>query len=96
MDIQRIRSEVVQAATSLRLSRPIRPTMAVSIVKAGMQTSVGKTYFVAIYFPDYPNQMPRVSYTNQTLRPANDSPHVQRRNILFPAPQHVEPRTPRS
>ena len=37
-------------------------------VKSAMQTSAGNTYFMSIYFPDYPNQMPKVCITKPALR----------------------------
>ena len=76
MDIQRIRSEVSQALTTFALVE-LHPTSQGGVcVKAGLQTSDGNTYFIAIYFVDYPNRMPSVYMTTPTLR--SDSANVHR------------------
>jgi len=67
VDIQRIRSEVSQALLQFALVE-VHPTSDGGVyVKAGMQTSAGCTYILAIYFADYPNQMPKVYVTKPAL-----------------------------
>lgn len=67
MDIQRIRSEVSQALLQFALVE-VHPTNDGGLyVKAGMQTSAGYTYILAIYFTDYPYQMPKVYVTKPAL-----------------------------
>lgn len=76
MDIQRIRSEVAQAATKFALVEAYATSDGGVFVKAGLQTSVGNTYVVTIYFPDYPYRMPKVFVTKPSLR--SDSVNVHR------------------
>lgn len=73
MDIPRIRSEVLQATTKFALVEAHPTNDGGVFVKAGLQTSVGNTYIVAIYFQGYPNQMPSAYITRPALR--NGSPH---------------------
>jgi hypothetical protein len=71
MDIQRIRSEVAQATTKFALVEAHPTSDGGIFVKAGLQTSVGNAYVAAIYFPNYPNQMPTVYITKPALTPAH-------------------------
>lgn len=67
MDIQRIRREVMQAATRFALVEAYPTTSGGIYVKAGLQTSVGKTYVATVLFPNYPNQTPKVHITTPSL-----------------------------
>lgn len=69
MDIQRIRLEVRQAATRFAFVEAHPTNDGGVYVKAVLQTSAAKTYFIGIYFVSYPNRMPKVFVTNATLRP---------------------------
>jgi len=72
MDIQRIRSEVAQAARQFAYVEA-HPTSGGGVyVQAAFQTSAGKTYFVEVQFDGYPNRMPQVRVTRPSLR---SSPH---------------------
>lgn len=72
MDIQRIRTEVARATATFALVG-VYPTNDGGVyVKAGLQTSVGRAYVAAIYFPNYPYQTPKVYITDPALLP---SPH---------------------
>lgn len=64
MNIQRIRTEVARALQTFAYVEAHPTTDGDVYVKAAMQTSASKTYIMAIYFPDYPNRMPRVYVTN--------------------------------
>src|SRR5258708_2829230 len=68
MDIQRIRSEVTQALTHFALVEVHPTTDGGVFVKAALQTSAPRTYIIAIYFADYPNQMPSVHVLRPTIR----------------------------
>lgn len=72
MDIQRIRSEVTQAATTFALVEAHPSNDGGVFVKTLLQTSVGNAYFAAIYFLNYPSQMPKVFITRPALQ---FSPH---------------------
>ena len=67
MDIQRIQSEVAQAMRTFALVEAYPTNEGSIFVKAGLQTSVGNAYVAAIYFPNYPNQMPKV-FIKPTVR----------------------------
>ena len=69
MDIQRIRSEVTQATTEFALVEAHPTNEGGVFVKTGLQTSVGNVYVAAIYFPNYPSQMPKVFITKPGLLP---------------------------
>jgi ubiquitin-protein ligase len=89
MDVQRIRQEVAQATEKFVLVEP-HPTSDGGIyVKAGLQTTAGKTYFLSIYFPDYPNRMPKVFITHPTLRPISHM--YQEGHICFLHPNMWNP-----
>jgi ubiquitin-protein ligase len=60
-------------------------------VKAAMQTSAGKTYFLAIYFSDYPSSMPKVLVTNPTLRPTSNNHMYKDGYICFLHPNMWNP-----
>jgi|SRR5882762_4131203 len=90
MDIQRIRSEVLQATTKFALVE-IHPTNDGDVfVKAGLQTSAGNMYIAAINFEDYPSRMPAVFISKPALR--SDSPHCYRAgNICYLHPSMWNP-----
>ncbi len=73
MDIQRIRSEVTQASREFALVEAQPTNDGGVLVKAGLQTSAGNAYVAAVYFPGYPNQMPKVFITKPALHLG--SPH---------------------
>lgn len=68
MDIQRIRSEVVQAARTFALVETYPTNDGGVFVKAGLQTSIGNVYVAAVYFPNYPSQMPKVLIIKPDVR----------------------------
>lgn len=68
MDIHRIRSEVAQAARAFALVEAYPTSDGGVFVKAGLQTSVGNAYVAAIYFPNYPSQMPNVFITKPAVQ----------------------------
>lgn len=68
MDIQRIRLEVAQAARTFALVEAHPTTDGGVFVKAGLQTSVGNAYVAAIYFANYPSQMPKVYITRPAVQ----------------------------
>ena|SRR2546426_635498 len=70
MDIHRIHREVAQAATTFALVEAYPTNEGGVYVKAGLQTSVGNAFVAAVYFPNYPHQMPRVFITKPALHPA--------------------------
>jgi hypothetical protein len=70
MDIQRIRSEVIQALATFALIEAYPTNDGGVYVKAGLQTSVGNVYVAAIYFPNYPNQMPKVFINKPAVQTA--------------------------
>jgi hypothetical protein len=67
MDIQRIRSEVTQAARQFAYVEP-HPTSSGGIyVQAAFQTSACNTYVVEVQFEGYPARMPQVRVTRPKL-----------------------------
>ena len=89
MDTQRIRLEVIQAARQFAYVEAHPTNDGGVYVKAVMQTTAGKTYFLAIYFTDYPCCMPKVFVTNPTLRPTH---HMYKEgNICFLHPNMWNP-----
>src|SRR5438445_9659887 len=68
MDIQRIRTEALQAMRTFTLVEVYPTTDGGVCVKAGFKTSVGNLYVVAIYFPNYPYQMPKVFVSSPTIQ----------------------------
>jgi len=91
MDIQRIRSEVIQAATQFAFVEAHPTNDGGVYVKAALQTSAGKTYFLAIYFSEYPSRMPRVFVTNPTLRPTRNNHMYKDGQICFLHPNMWNP-----
>jgi ubiquitin-protein ligase len=69
VDIQRIRREVAQAASTFGWVE-VRPTTdgAGVFVKAVLQTSPGNQYVISINFPNYPFQMPKVVVSQPAIR----------------------------
>ena len=68
MDIQRIRSEVRDAAATFAWIE-VHPTTEGGVaVKVALQTSAGNLYAAVIHFPNYPHQMPKVFITQPALR----------------------------
>ena len=90
-DIQRIRREVAAAAMQFALVEAHPTSDGGVYVKSVMQTSTGKTYFLSIYFPDYPNQMPKVMITNPTLRPTHNNHMYKDGYICFLHPNMWNP-----
>jgi hypothetical protein len=67
MDIYRIRTEVVNALKTFALVEAYPTNDGGIFVKTALQTSIGNAYFASIYFPNYPNQMPKVFITKPTV-----------------------------
>jgi hypothetical protein len=89
MDIQRIRSEVIQATRTFAYVEAHPTNDGGVFVKAALQTSVCNTYIAAIYFPNYPSQMPRVYITRPALQA---SPHRYKEgNICYLHPNMWNP-----
>lgn len=91
MDVQRIRWEVIQAAKQFAFVEAHPTNDGGVYVKAALQTSTGKTYFLAIFFPNYPNQMPKVFVTKPTLRPTFDNHMYKDGSICFLHPNMWNP-----
>jgi len=91
MDIQRIRSEVIRAAEQFAFVEAHPTNDGGVYVKAALQTSAGKTYILAIYFPDYPSRMPQVFVTNPTLRPTGTNHMYREGSICFLHPNMWNP-----
>lgn len=73
MDIQRIRTEVSQAANTFAWLEVRGTTDGQGVyVKAAMQTSVGNVYTLQIDFPSYPYHAPKITVSQPALRV---SPH---------------------
>lgn len=80
MDIQRIRNEVARASSSFGMVEVRGTTDGQGLyVKAAMQTTPGNIYTLAINFPNYPSQMPKVSITQPAIRL---SPHRYNDNTI--------------
>jgi ubiquitin-protein ligase len=91
MDIRRIRSEVIQAATQFAFVEAHPTNDGEVYVKSALQTSAGKTYFLAIHFSDYPNCMPKVFVTNPTLRPTGNNHMYTEGHICYLHPNMWNP-----
>ena len=91
MDIQRIRREVAQATLQFAFVEAHPTTDGGVYVKAAMQTSAGKTYFMSIYFNDYPSRMPKVMVTNPILPPTSDNHMYKDGYICFLHPNMWNP-----
>jgi hypothetical protein len=91
MDIQRIRAEVIQAAKQFAFVEAHPTNDGGVYVKAALQTSAGKTYFLAIYFPDYPSRMPKVFVSKPTLRPTSNNHMYKEGHICFLHPNMWNP-----
>ncbi len=91
MDIQRIRSEVIQAATQFAYVEAHPTSDGGVYVKSVMRTSAGKTYFLSLHFTDYPSRMPKVLVTNPTLRPTSDNHMYKDGQICFLHPNMWNP-----
>jgi ubiquitin-protein ligase len=91
MDVQRIRREVAEAAMHFAFVEAHPTTDGGVYVKAAMQTSAGKTYILAIYFPDYPSRMPQVSVTNPKLQPTGNNHMYREGYICFLHPNMWNP-----
>ena len=90
-DIQRIRREVMQAATQFAFVEAHPTNEGGVYVKAVMQTSARKTYFLAIYFVEYPYRMPQVFVTNPRLRPTGKNHMYNEGNICYLHPNMWNP-----
>lgn len=67
MDIQRIHLEARRACEAFAYVE-IHPTGNGGVyVKAALQTSVGRTYVIAVYLTDYPSRMPQVHVTHPNI-----------------------------
>lgn len=69
MDIARIHREVAEAAARFALVEAYPTNEGGVYVKAGLQTSAGNAYIAAIFFQNYPNEMPRVFITKPAIQP---------------------------
>jgi len=72
MDIKRIREEVIRASRTFAYVEAHPTSGGEVFVKTVLQTSAANTYFASIQFPNYPNQMPRVTITKPEIP---SSPH---------------------
>lgn len=91
MDTARIISEV-RAAASYFAFVEAHPTNDGNVyVKAVLQTSVSRTYFIAIYFAGYPYAMPAVYVTNPKLQPTGDNHMFRQGNICYLHPNMWNP-----
>jgi ubiquitin-protein ligase len=89
MDMQRIAKEVQEAAAHFALVEAHPTTNGGVYVKAGLHTSAGQTYVIAIYLDSYPIQMPKVYVTAPALA---SSPHRYRDgNICYMHPNMWNP-----
>lgn len=80
MDIQRIYLEVRRACEAFAYVE-VHPTGNGDVfVKAAFQTSVGRTYIVAVHLNDYPSRMPQVYVTQPGL--IQSVPHRYREGNL--------------
>lgn len=90
MDIQRIQSEVLQAARRFALVEAHAAADGSVIVKAGLQTAVGNPYVVIVTFAGYPVQMPSVCISKPAFPPG--SPHrYTNGNICYLHPKKWNP-----
>ena len=90
MDIQRIRLEVVQAARAFALVEAHPTTGGGVFVKAALQTAAGNAYVAAVYFPNYPSQMPKVHITRPTVLPGTGHQYTDG-NICYLHPNMWNP-----
>ena len=91
MDIQRIRSEVVEALKSFAYVEA-HPTLAGGVfVKTAMQTSAGNTYLGQITFANYPNEMPKVFITRPELKSFSPPHSYIEGNICYLHPSFWNP-----
>lgn len=90
MNHARIQQEVRHASATFALVEAYPTTDGGVCVKAGLQTSAGRQYVVTVYFPEYPNRMPKVFVTAPRLR--TDAPHVYREgNLCYMHPNFWNP-----
>jgi hypothetical protein len=89
MDIHRIHLEVIQAAQDFALVEAHPTSNGGVFVKAGLQTSVGSAYVAAIYFHNYPSEMPKVYITKPALQPSKH--RYQDGNICYLHPNMWNP-----
>jgi ubiquitin-protein ligase len=68
MQISRIHQEVAQAALSFALVEAHPTNDGGVYVKSALQTAAGNAYIAAIYFPNYPNEMPKVYITKPAMQ----------------------------
>lgn len=90
MDIHRIHTEVAQAARTFALVEAYPTETGGVYVKAGLQTAVGNAYVAAIYFPNYPYQMPKVFIIKPAL-PADWKHRYTDGNICYLHPNFWNP-----
>ena len=90
MDIQRIHREVAQAIAAFALVEAYPTSNGGVFVKAAFQTAAGNAYVAAVYFTNYPSQMPTVFITKPNLHSA--CPHQYREgNICYLHPNMWNP-----
>jgi hypothetical protein len=90
MDIQRIRLEVERAARAFALVEAHPTTDGGVYVKAALQTTAGNAYVAAVYFPNYPSQMPKVLITRPTVLPGTGHQYTDG-NICYLHPNMWNP-----
>jgi hypothetical protein len=76
VDISRIRQEVAQAATAFALVEAHPTSEGGVFVKTALQTSAGNAYIAAIYFPNYPSEMPKVFITKPVMKTGTGHEYV--------------------
>jgi hypothetical protein len=91
MNIQRIRSEVVEALKSFAYVEA-HPTQAGEVfVKIAMQTSAGNTYIGHITFSNYPDVMPKVFITRPDMKSLTSKHIYNEGNICYLHPSFWNP-----
>lgn len=90
MDIHRIHREVADATRAFALVEAYPTDSGGVYVKAALQTAAGNAYIVAIYFPNYPYQMPKVFITKPAM-PAHWKHRYTDGNICYLHPNFWNP-----
>jgi ubiquitin-protein ligase len=91
MDIQRIRSEVIQASAQFAFVEAYPTNEGGVYVRSVMQTSASKTYFLSIFFADYPSRMPQVFVTKPMLQPTGNNHMFNNGQLCFLHPNMWNP-----
>jgi hypothetical protein len=90
MDTQRIYREFQAASSTFAVMELHNDGQGGLYVKAALQTSAQQTYVIAIYFANYPSQMPKVYVTAPTL--ATHAPHrYNAGNLCYLHPNYWNP-----